>query len=152
MAQTQEPQGALALFSHLQGLIIFLIAALLAGVKCIEPDGHPADQGANRGPPGGTIFGNLVHLGENHARVAHEWTRNVASTKRGGGASEYRHLNALVKETLCFWSVIPNLPTARQSRENWVFDLERDLSDRSSGSRMRIGSHLANREERTTNP
>lgn len=73
MAQT-EPQGIVALLLQPQVLPFFAIAVILAVIKIMDRTDVPKIKGLPE-IPGWPIVGNLAQLGENHAKVAHDWAK-----------------------------------------------------------------------------
>ena len=74
MAKSEEPQSITALLLSPQVLPFFLIAIIFAAIQIMDRTDIPKIKGLPQ-IPGYPIFGNLSQLGENHAKVAHEWSK-----------------------------------------------------------------------------
>lgn len=74
MAEAQQPQGIMALLLSAQILPFFLIAVIYTTIKLMDKTDVPKIKGLPE-VPGWPIFGNLIQLGENHAKVAQEFAK-----------------------------------------------------------------------------
>ena len=74
MAQSQEPQSITALLLSPTVLPFFLVAVIFAAIQIMDRTDIPKIKNLPQ-IPGYPIFGNLTQLGENHAKVAHDWSK-----------------------------------------------------------------------------
>ena len=74
MAQTEEPQSITGLLLSRQVLPFFLVAVLYTIFKVLNRTDVPKIKKLPE-IPGWPIVGNLIQLGENHAKVAHDWSK-----------------------------------------------------------------------------
>lgn len=74
MAQTQEPQSIIGLLLSRQVAPFFLIAVIFTVIKIMNRTDVPKIKHLPE-IPGWPIFGNLIELGDNHAKVAQDWSK-----------------------------------------------------------------------------
>ncbi|KAK3725133.1 hypothetical protein LTR37_000644 [Vermiconidia calcicola] len=74
MAQTEQAQGVMSLLLSPTVLPFFLIALVYTTVKIMDRTDVPKIKNLPE-IPGWPIFGNLIQLGENHAKIAHDWSK-----------------------------------------------------------------------------
>ena len=74
MAQTEEARSITALLLSPQVLPFFLIAVIFTTIKIMDRTDVPKIKNLPE-IPGWPIFGNLIGLGDNHAKVAQEWSK-----------------------------------------------------------------------------
>jgi len=73
MAQTSQDQSVLSLLTSPQVLPFFLIALVYAALKIIDRTDVPQIKNLPE-IPGVPLFGNLLQLGQDHAKVAQRWS------------------------------------------------------------------------------
>jgi phenylacetate 2-hydroxylase len=74
MAQSSDAQGIIALLLQPQVLPFFLIALVYTVIKIMDKTDVPKIKNLPE-IPGWPIVGNLSQLGDNHAKVAHDWSK-----------------------------------------------------------------------------
>ena len=74
MAQIEQPKSITGLLLSPQVLPLFLVAIIFVAIKITDRTDVPKIKNMPE-IPGWPLFGNLIQLGENHAKVAQEWSK-----------------------------------------------------------------------------